>query len=227
MYKHKLKMSNPTILSISPSEERAIITSARTTIEICVRKYADKTGFRHAFTKEDIDDIVSDTTYRACRSFSTFNKSKAKLSTWVNRIAVNTFRDAIVYKMKRRYINCEFIGENQESGKEFSLGEVHRDLQDSSCESWASLSEDSADRHLLFDEFEAGLSDLGSGKSKRNRQFLKWLEDGYSTNEMAAMDGCSPNAASKRLWGIRNVIREKGAGIFPEEFGTFGLKSAC
>ncbi len=220
-------MRKQIIPAISSSEEMVIISSARKAVEICVRKYADKTGLKHAFTNEDIEDIIGGTTFRACRSFSTFNKSKAKLSTWVNCIAVNTFRDAIAYKMKRRYINCEFIGENPESGKEFSFDEVHRDLQDSCCEGWTSLSEDSADRHILFDDFEAGLSDLGAGKSERNRQFLKWLEDGYSTNEMAAMDGCSPNAASRRLWGIRNAIRENGAEMFPEEFGAFGLKDAC
>jgi RNA polymerase sigma factor (sigma-70 family) len=220
-------MEDTTTTTISPSEVRAIMESAKLSVGICVRKYIGKTGFKHFFTNEDIQDMIQDTSYRASRSFASYDKRKGNLPAWVYRIARNVFSDALDYKMKRRNISCELIGENSESGEEFSFDEVRCNYNGSYCEAWLSLSADSADKELLYNEFEASLSDLGAGKNERNRQFLKWLEEGYDASDMSDMDGCSPNAASKRLWSIRNAIRENGAELFPEEFGAFGFKSAC
>ena len=215
-------MSDPNTIVIPQSEANAIYSIAETAVRICARNYADKTGFNHFFTKEDIEDIVGDTAYRACRSFATFDGGKSKLSTWVNRIAVNTFRDALDYKMKRRYINCELVEENPESGEDHNLDEVCRKSQESHCEGWARMSEDEADKDLLRKDFEAYVSGSLSGMSERDRKFLEWMKLGYTAKEMAAMDGCSPNAASKKMWMIRQRASEIFGGV-----GLTGLKAAC
>ena len=201
--------------NITPSEQKNILSSAKTSVEICVSNYADKTGLKHVFTKEDIEDIVCDTVYKACRSFASFDENKAKLSTWVNRIAVNCVRDAIDYKMKRRNISCELIEENSESGEEFGLDEVCLNSQENHFEGWARVSGETADRELLRKDFEAYVSDSLSGMSERDRKFLEWMKFGYTAKEMAAMDGCSTNAASKRMWAIRQRASEifGGAGL--------------
>lgn len=201
--------------NITPSEQKNILSSAKTSVEICVSNYADKTGLKHVFTKEDIEDIVCDTVYKACRSFASFDEKKAKLSTWVNRIAVNCVRDAIDYKMKRRNISCELIEENSESGEEFGLDEVCLNSQENHFEGWARVSGETADRELLRKDFEAYVSDSLSGMSERDRKFLEWMKFGYTAKEMAAMDGCSTNAASKRMWAIRQRASEifGGAGL--------------
>ena len=201
--------------NITPSEQKNILSSAKTSVEFCVSNYADKTGLKHVFTKEDIEDIVCDTVYKACRSFASFDENKAKLSTWVNRIAVNCVRDAIDYKMKRRNISCELIEENSESGEEFGLDEVCLNSQENHFEGWARVSGETADRELLRKDFEAYVSDSLSGMSERDRKFLEWMKFGYTAKEMAAMDGCSTNAASKRMWAIRQRASEifGGAGL--------------
>ncbi len=211
--KYKIFMSNPNTIIISKSESEAIYSSARKAVEICARNYADKTGFKHFFTQEDIEDIANDTAYRAYRSFATFDGGKSKLSTWVNRIAVNTFRDALDNKMKRRNISCELIEENSESGEEYNLDEVCRKSQESHCEGWTRMSEDEADKELLRKDFEAYISDSLPGLSERDRKFLEWMKLGYTAREMAAMDGCSTNAASKRMWAIRQRASEIFGGV--------------
>ena len=208
-------MSKNSITTLSPSEQKNILSSAKTSVGICVSRYADKTGFKHVFTTEDIEDIECDTIYKACRSFASFNGNKAKLSTWVNRIATNCVRDAIDYKMKRRNISCELIEENSESGEEFGLDEVCSESQEDHFEGWARVSEDAADKELLRKDFEAHLSNSLSGMSERDRKFFEWMKLGYTAKEMAAMDGCSPNAASKKMWTIRQRASEifEGAGL--------------
>ena len=215
-------MSNPNTIIISRSEADAINSSARTAVEICVRNYADKTGFKHFFTQEDIEDIANETAYRACRSFATFDGGKSKLSTWVNRIAVNTFRDALNSKMKRRYINCELVEEDSNSGEEYSLDEVRCNPQDSYYDGWTRVSEETADRELLRKDFEAYISDSLPGMSERDRKFYEWMKLGYTAKEMSAMDGCSPNAASKKMWSIRQRASEIFGSV-----GLTDLKAAC
>ena len=34
------------------------------------------------------------------------------------------------------------------------------------------------------------------------------LEDGYAPKDMALTEGCSANAAAKRIWVIRQTLRE-------------------
>ena len=58
-------MSKNSITTLSPSEQKNILSSAKTSVGICVSRYADKTGFKHVFTTEDIEDIVCDTVYKA------------------------------------------------------------------------------------------------------------------------------------------------------------------
>ena len=215
-------MSDPNTIVIPQSEANAIYSIAETAVGICARNYADKTGFKHFFTKEDIEDIVGDTAYRACRSFATFDGGKSKLSTWVNRIAVNTFRDALDNKMKRRYINCELVEEDSNSGEEYGLDEVRCNPQDNYYDGWTRVSEETADKELLRKDFEAYVSSSLSGMSERDRKFLEWMKLGYTAKEMAAMDGCSPNAASKRMWAIRHRASEIFGGA-----GLADMKAAC
>ncbi len=218
-------MSNPNTI-IPQSEANAIYSNARTAIEICVRNYADRTGFKHFFTQEDIEDMAHETAYRAYRSFKTFDSNKSKLSTWVNRIAVNTFRDALDSKMKRRYINCELVEEDSNSGEEYSLDEVRCNPQDSHFGGWSRFSEDEADKELLRKDFEANVSDSLPCMSERDKKFLAWMKFGYTASEMSAMDGCSPNAASKRTWAIRQAIRKHASEIFGG-VGLADMKAAC
>ena len=206
-------MVKNSITTLTLSEQKNILSSAKTSVEFCVSNYADKTGLKHVFTTEDIEDIVCDTVYKACRSFASFDENKAKLSTWVNRIAVNCVRDAIDYRMKRRNISCELIEENSESGEEFGLNEVYCESLEEHFEGWARVSEDAADKELLRKDFEAYVSSSLSGMSERDRKFLEWMKLGYTAKEMAAMDGCSTNAASKRMWSIRQRASEIFGGV--------------
>ena len=86
---------------LSAVEQHNLIASANAAVVRFVNLFSDKLGNKRFFSREDIEDMAGDTIMKACRSIDRYDPEKAKMSTWVGRIAVNTVKDAINYKMKR------------------------------------------------------------------------------------------------------------------------------
>jgi len=210
---------------ISAAQQQTIIKNTNIAVAKFAKSYADKLGVKRLFTKEDIEDIVCNTLYKACRSFDCYNPAMAKLSTWVSRIALNCVITAYEYKFNRIPISYALTLEN-EDGDEFDRDEVYDGRK--GCNQMMSelFSEFEADRDLERREFEACIRKQTGKLSEKNQRFELMLEDGYAPKDMAAVGNCSADAAGKRIWIIRQTLREPVKKI-AEEFGVPFMKYAC
>ena len=211
---------------ISAAQQRNIIDNANIAVARFAKSYADKLGFKRLFNREDIEDIAGNVICKACRSFSSYDPSKGKLSTWVSRIAVNCVIDAVDYKIKHLPISQEIFVENSENGEEFNAYEVCDERSGFIPEVWDLLCEHDAESDLGSKEIEARLREERAKMSEKNQRFLIWLEEGYAPKDMAAMEGCTPNAAAKRVFVIRQALKES-LGDIAEESGFSFRKYAC
>ena len=91
--------------SLSAAEQQKLIATANTAVARFAYLFNSKSGCRNFFTREDIEDIAGTAILKAWRSIDSFNPERAKLSIWVNRIAINCAKDAVDYKMKRLFIS--------------------------------------------------------------------------------------------------------------------------
>ncbi len=210
---------------LTAKEQNTIISNAKFAASRFAQAYADKQGMKMFFTKEDIEDIAGNTIYKACRSLDSYNSTKGALSTWVSRIAANCVITAFEYKLKRIPISYALTLEN-EDGEEFDLDETCDSRKGFNQIMSGLLSESEADRDLNRREFEDSIKAQTRKLSDKNQRFEQWLEEGFTPKDMAAMEGCTANAAGKRIWNIRHALCEpvhKIAG----EFGVPFKKYAC
>ena len=212
--------------SISAEQQNTIISNANIAVARFAKSYADKLGLKRFFTKEDLEDIAGNTIYKACRSFDCFDPSKAKLSTWVSRIAINCVISAVEYKAKRLPISNALYDENSENGDEFSADEFCDSRKGFNPEVWGLLSEYEADKEINRKEFEYSVRKEVSKLSEKNQRFERMLEEGDAPRDMALAEGCSADAAAKRVWVIRQTLREPLSEI-ADEFGISRRKVAC
>ena len=87
--------------SLSAAEQHTLISTANAAVVRIVSLFTAKLGNKHFFSREDIEDIAGDVIMKAWRSMDGYDPERAKMSTWVGRIAVNCVKDAVDYKMKR------------------------------------------------------------------------------------------------------------------------------
>ena len=211
---------------MSYNQQETIIRNAEAAVAKFAKSYADKHGRKNFFSKEELEDIAYSAIFKACRSFSSYDPAKSKLGTWVGRIAVNCAISAVDYKMKRIPFSYPLEVEALESGDEFSAGDYCDESKGFNPEVWALLSEYEADRDINREEFESGVRREISKLSEKNQRFVRMLEEGDSPKDMAIAEGCSADAASKRLWVIRQTLKEPLSKI-SDEFGISYWKVAC
>lgn len=203
---------------ISAQDGQTIISNATCTVAKLSKYYSSGTGFERFFSKQDIEDITCNAICKACCSFSSFDPKKGKLSSWVSTIASNCVIDAVNYKIKRIPISYSLTLENGVNGDEFERDEVcypqsgfnsditelHRDWEaDAACE-----------RNEFAEEVEMAISSL----SERGQRVERMSLAGYAPREIAAMEGCTPNAISVLLNKNHKEMRES-LSDFAEEMG--------
>jgi RNA polymerase sigma factor (sigma-70 family) len=211
--------------TITRAQQHIIIDNANIAVARIAKCYTAKRGLINLFTKEDIEDIACNTICKAWRSFASFNPDKAQLSTWVSRIAVNCVIDAVDYKIKHLPISGELFEKDPKSGEETGEEEYCDKRKGFNPEVRDMLSEYDAEKELSQKEFETCVKEECSKLSEKNQRFERWLEEGYTPKEMAAMEGCTADAAAKRLWFIRKTLK-KSIGEVAKEFGIYSGKLA-
>ena len=172
----------------------------------------NKNHIPNLFSKEDLEDIAGDTIVKACRSFENYDPKKAKLSTWVCRIAINCVKDALDYRMKRLPISGSPALTREADGEEYDAAESGM----RNPETNGRINEYAADRQLCSKEFERCFWEKVAKLSDRNRKYVRMLDEGYKPKDMAVLDNCSPNAASKRVFDIRQFLRKEISGLASE-----------
>lgn len=152
--------------------------------------------YKGLFSKEDLEDISGNTIFKACHSIGHYNSQWA-LSTWVGKIARNCIITALDYKMKRKPISEAMYVDNGE-GEEVSrmmFGSYRGD-------------EYNADRDIELSEFIDDVNGVRDTLSDKNKEFFDMLADRCAPREMAAITGCTPDAAAIRAHHIRKQLRE-------------------
>lgn len=202
------------------------MSSANIAVSVYVNSYARKLGNRHFFTKEDIEDITGEVIFKACRSYDRFDSGKSSLMTWVSRIALNCVKDALDYRMKRIGLS-EPMYSARSGDDEFNKFETADPGKGFDTSVWDLVSEYSTDKDIHQKEFEAVVMGAVGKLSEKNRRFFSMLYDeGLTPKEMAEREGCTADAAAKRIWDIRRILKAAIAET-AGEFGIFSVKIAC
>ena len=198
--------------SLSAAEQQTLLTAARFAVVRFACYFTDKTGHKSFFTKEDIEDLVQDAALKAWRSLESYNPDRAKLSTWVTRIAVNCVKDSIDYKMKRLGISESMYTRYRGDDKEVDATEVYDCKCDLAPEIQCATYCFSADSEIERKEIEQGVLREARKLGDRNERVVRLLLEEYTPREIAEVDSCTPNAAATRVCRIRHALRASLAG---------------
>lgn len=213
--------------ALSAAEQRTIISTANVAVSVLVNSYTNKLPNKHFFTKEDIEDIAGEVIFRACRSFDRFDSEKSSLKTWVSRIALNCAKDALDYRMKRIGLSEPMDSESSKDDDEYNRVETADPKKGFDTSVWDLVSEYSADKDINQKEFEEEVMGKVGTLSDKNQKFFSMLFDEELTpKEMAEREGCTANAAAKRIWDIRQALKAFLSET-AREFGLFSGNIAC
>ena len=187
--------------SLSAAEQHNLIATANAAVARFVNLFTAKLGKRF-FSREDIEDMAGDAIMKAWRSIDSYDPKKAKLSTWVGRIAVNCVKDAIDYKVKRLPISGSmYIGSNDEDA------ECGADEYILNPDVLNAMSENGTDSRILQAELRDRICEEVSKMSDKRQRVAHMLNVGYKPREIASVEGGTPQAVSKCIWDIREALR--------------------
>lgn len=214
--------------ALTAAEQRAIISSANIAVSVYVNSLTAKLHNKYFFTKEDIEDLAGEVIFRACRSYDRFDSEKSSLKTWVSRIALNCVKDALDYRMKRIGLSEPMFSESyKDDDDEYNKVETANPKKGFDTPVWDLVSEYSADKDIHQKEFEEEIMDKVGKLSDKNQKFFSMLfEEELTPKDMAEREGCTANAAAKRIWDIRQALKASLSET-AREFGLFFGKIAC
>jgi len=137
------------------------------------------------------EDVVAKVMCKVLAKGDLYKKRIASLTTWVNKIAVNTLKDFI-----KTYKFGEAIEIKDEDGNAIE----RNDLRASASYDPEALAEVALIQDLLNKFLE--------GKDMTNQIIMTKTVEGYKPNEIAKELGLTPNAVSGRLFDMRAEFRE-------------------
>lgn len=197
--------------TLTYTEQHHLLDCAAIAVRNCIcRRYR---GF---FSEGEIKDIIGNTLYKAWRSIDSFDERRAKLSTWVNRIAINAVLDAVGYKVRRMPISNSLNIEN-EDGEMLDYADVYGH---EACGK-------ETDSDLLYEEFESEVRKVTGALSEQKRRTLDMVERGMTPIEMAAEEGCTPTAAATRKFRVLKEIEAPVMRIAEQFDISFPAKKAA
>lgn len=161
--------------------------------ETAVKRYVYR-QFRSFFTKEDIEDLVSDTICKMWKARERYDPERGEFDAWTATIARNVVLTAARSKVRRNGVFSEV-----------KKGEV---VDDQTLAGRIGFSDD-ADGQLIADEMEEGFFEVLA--RERERRFLAWMLDGLDATEMARREGITLNNAYVVIHGLRRKLRNSAA----------------
>ena len=148
--------------SLSAAEQHNLITNANLTVARFANLVATKLGNKYFFSREDIEDMANEAIMKAWRSIDSYDPTKAKLSTWVSRIAVNCVKDTVGYRMRRMSISGSMYIKTRKKESESGVDEVILDPVVLNT-----MSENGADGRILQAELKGRICDVVSEMSDK------------------------------------------------------------
>lgn len=174
--------------TLSRTQQNDIINLANSAVRSRVAK-----KYKGIFSTMDIEDMVGDTIYKACRSIGSFDPSKGKLITWINTIASNCIKDMLDYKFGRGHITADV---KEDMDPEIIFASV-----DQTC--------GSQDWESNIDIVYGDLLTIAESFSERDRRYAQMIIDEFESTEMAKATGDTLGAAQAKACRVRKVLRER------------------
>lgn len=157
---------------------------------------------------EDLEDLFQNIIMRAETYKNSYSPAKSKLGAWVNRIAVNCYKDALKKEMRRRAVFIPLETTNEE-------GDVYIDpaveASACGCETCCEVESNEA-----LDRIRGAVKSVSGKPGDMLRLNLK--ED-LSTREMADLTGYSSGVVSTSLSRGRAAVRARLGDDFLREYG--------
>lgn len=177
-----------------------IFESVRKSVEIY-----GKAGGRD-LSAEELEDLFQDSILKALKYCGAFDSSKSQAKTWASRIAFNAQRDA--YREHNKQI-AKFVHPDTLSDEE----ELNVSFFDRVAGGY------SADREVEGNEaVERIMNAIGS--LNENYQFIISLQlEGMKPKKMAALIGCTADAAATLLCRARKALKKVLGTRFLAEYG--------
>lgn len=173
--------------TLSRTQQNDIINLANSAIRSKVAK-----SYKGLFSTMDVEDMVGDTIYKACRSIASFDDSKGKLTTWINTIASNCIKDLLDYKFGRGGFGVEM-----KEGVDAERSSASADLSSGNLDWESNIS-------IVYSDLMA----IAESFSERDRRYAQMIIDEYESSEMAAATGDTLGAAQAKACRVRKVLRK-------------------
>ena len=172
------------MLNISEKDYRPL--AERAVLAFTGRVFA---GF---FSKEDINELVSDVVVRMWDKRDRYDESRGTVSTWVNTIARNTVLDASKREKRRRSL--------------FSSAPLEQGLDDDGdVVGIVPVASDETDAQAIAHDTERALRE--SASTGRDGRLLEGLILGYDASELAAAEGVEAPVIHTAVSRLRRRLR--------------------
>ena len=157
------------------------------------------------FTKEDLEDVRQVIAGKVWKHRNSFDREKALLKTWVNRIAENALKDALNAKVRHNSHFFDPISHNRED-----------DEHARACYGSYRGNEFETDRGICVKEDLSHIRQTFDSLPGQYREILRLDEEGYSTAEIADMLGCT----KEKVYLLRHRAQKAYAKRLGKEFLT-------
>ena len=174
--------------TLSAAEQRNLYSTATAAVNWSASSYSNWIGNKRFFSQDDIQDLIQVTATKAWLHIGSFDPTKAKFSTWVGHIATNCVRDAADHILKRGGISGSPSEQDGEDGGAYG--------------------EFSVDRTVNLHELQKRVQDAVSTLSATEQRLYRYIAEEYTPKEIAAIEGCSAEAAATRCCRLRKKLKE-------------------
>ena len=130
------------------------------------------------FTKQDLEDVLQVIAGKVWQHRDSFDPAKARLKTWVNRIAENALKDALNAKMRHNSKFVDPISQNRDDDEYVRI-----------CYGSYRGNEFETDRGVCLKEDMSYIRQTFDSLPRQYREILRLDEEEYSTAEIADMLG--------------------------------------
>ena len=163
------------------------------------RKSAEYFGKTKAtgMSKEDVEDIASETVVKAWKSWPTYNSTRSKPTTWAQAVAHSCQYDALQRwtKQNSTFTRLESVNDD---GDEYI--ESATELAASTC---------GADSDLEYREFAQSVNEAINALPESMRFIMHLTMEGMKPRQIAELMGCTPSTVSVSLSKARKRLRKK------------------
>ena len=155
-------------------------------------KYYARTLFSGYFSKEQLEDIISDVVAKMWAKRAQYDENRGAVSTWVGIIALSAVIDAANAEKRRR--------------ERFSSAPLVEDMnEDGDVVNYVPMTNEQADDWLIANDTERRFRN--SITSERDLRLLEALLNDSSREELAAAEGVSMSAIYGALHHLRKRLR--------------------